>query len=76
MRQWGSDAKYCRDLINPGFHDCFGTEKDFYLSRSTELGEGEAGLAASNEPKSVGKSMGNHDYSQSDHKWLMVAVDI
>jgi len=78
LRQWGLDAKYCRDLINPGFHDCFDTEKDFTLSQPKHwnLVKGKLDWLLAMNLKVSEKSMGNHDYSLSDHKWLMVAVDI
>ena len=75
---WGLPAELCAAAVNPGFRDPFCPDSDVTLNNPTYWGlmQGKldwlllrgAGLRV------AAKSVGNHDYSLSDHKWIAVDV--
>ncbi|KAF9319210.1 hypothetical protein BG003_009670 [Podila horticola] len=62
---------------NPGFYDPWSARDDLTLHNPNFFGILKAKLDYSllMNLRCVGRSMGNHDYSASDHKWLMVEVE-
>jgi hypothetical protein len=78
LAAWGLPAALCIAAVNPGFRDPFCPDGDVTLNNPTYWGlmQGKldwlllrgAGLRA------AAKSVGNHDYSLSDHKWIAVDV--
>ncbi|KAG0088709.1 hypothetical protein BGZ93_005246 [Podila epicladia] len=62
---------------NPGFYDPWSARDDLTLHNPNFFGILKAKLDYSllMNLRCVGRSMGNHDYSASDHKWLIVEVE-
>lgn len=62
---------------NPGFYDPWTTGGDMTFHNPNFFGLLKAKLDFTllMNLKCVGKSMGNHDYSASDHKWLLMEVE-
>ncbi|KFH62024.1 hypothetical protein MVEG_12178 [Podila verticillata NRRL 6337] len=62
---------------NPGFYDPWSARDDLTLHNPNFFGILKAKLDYSllMNLRCVGRSMGNHDYSASDHKWLLVEVE-
>ncbi|KAF9945962.1 hypothetical protein BGZ70_003475 [Mortierella alpina] len=62
---------------NPGFYDPWCARNDLTLHNPNFFGILKAKLDYSllKNLRCVGREMGNHDYSASDHKWLLVEVE-
>ncbi|KAF9929074.1 hypothetical protein BGZ67_006605 [Mortierella alpina] len=62
---------------NPGFYDPWCARNDLTLHNPNFFGILKAKLDYSllKNLRCVGRDMGNHDYSASDHKWLLVEVE-
>ncbi|KAF9089468.1 hypothetical protein BGX27_002457, partial [Mortierella sp. AM989] len=62
---------------NPGFYDPWSSSKDMTLHNPNFFGLLKAKLDYTllMNLKCVGRHVGNHDYSASDHKWLLVEVE-
>ncbi|KAF8976832.1 hypothetical protein BGZ46_007912 [Entomortierella lignicola] len=62
---------------NPGFYDPWSASRDITLHNPNFFGLLKAKLDYTflMNLKCVGRSMGNHDFSASDHKWLLVEVE-
>lgn len=75
---WGLQKEHCRNLINPGFYDPWNPDKDITLQQpktgpiNWNLVTGKLDWILIKDLKVSRKHIGNHDYSLSDHKWLMV----
>ncbi|KAF9900112.1 hypothetical protein EC991_007903 [Linnemannia zychae] len=62
---------------NPGFYDPWCSRRDMTLHNPNFFGILKAKLDYTllKNLRCVGRTMGNHDYSASDHKWLLVEVE-
>ncbi|KAK3827996.1 MAG: hypothetical protein J3Q66DRAFT_321593 [Benniella sp.] len=62
---------------NPGFYDPWSVGKDMTFHNPNFLGLLKAKLDFTllMNLKCVGRTMGNHDYSASDHRWLLMEVE-
>ncbi|KAG0201064.1 hypothetical protein BGX33_010539 [Mortierella sp. NVP41] len=62
---------------NPGFYDPWCARNDLTLHNPNFFGILKAKLDYTllKNLRCVGRTMGNHDYSASDHKWLLVEVE-
>lgn len=62
---------------NPGFYDPWCARRDLTLHNPNFFGILKAKLDYTllRNLKCVSREMGNHDYSASDHKWLLVEVE-
>ncbi|KAG0004495.1 hypothetical protein BGZ65_000246 [Modicella reniformis] len=62
---------------NPGFYDPWSVSNDMTFHNPNFLGLLKAKLDFTllMNLKCVGRTVGNHDYSASDHKWLLVEVE-
>ncbi|KAF9345588.1 hypothetical protein BGX26_002968 [Mortierella sp. AD094] len=62
---------------NPGFYDPWSSRNDMTLHNPNFFGLLKAKLDYTllMNLKCVGRHVGNHDYSASDHKWLLVEVE-
>ncbi|KAG0279987.1 hypothetical protein BGZ95_011662 [Linnemannia exigua] len=62
---------------NPGFYDPWCARRDMTLHNPNFFGILKAKLDYTllRNLRCVGRTMGNHDYSASDHKWLLVEVE-
>ncbi|KAF9117614.1 hypothetical protein BGW39_002004 [Mortierella sp. 14UC] len=62
---------------NPGFYDPWCARRDMTLHNPNFFGILKAKLDYTllKNLRCVGRAMGNHDYSASDHKWLLVEVE-
>ncbi|KAF9921516.1 hypothetical protein FBU30_008414 [Linnemannia zychae] len=62
---------------NPGFYDPWCARRDLTLHNPNFFGLLKAKLDFTllMNLRCVGRAMGNHDYSASDHKWLLVEVE-
>lgn len=80
----GLPREVCRDAVNPGLFDPFDPVKDVTLDHpkyrvlgySLMSGKLDWLLLPRAKVAVAGTSMGNHDYSLSDHKWLMAEVNL
>ncbi len=78
----GLPHEVARDALNPGLFDPFCPTNDVTLDNpayrvlglSLMTGKLDWVLVPRGRVEVVGKAMGNHSYSLSDHKWLMVEV--
>jgi hypothetical protein len=66
----------CAQCVNPGFVDPWCPDGDVTLNNATYLGlmQGKLDWLLVRNLRVVDKSMGNHLYECSDHKWLCVDV--
>ncbi len=77
----GLPLEVCQAVVNPGFSDPFDVSKDITLDNPAyrlgpwSLMTGKLDWALLWGLKVKGQSIGNHDYSASDHKWLLVEVE-
>ncbi|KAG0205947.1 hypothetical protein BGX28_002539 [Mortierella sp. GBA30] len=78
MRLWsGFTPLVLHQARNPGFYDPWCARNDLTLHNPIFFGILKAKLDYTllKNLKCVGRQMGNHDYSASDHKWLLVEVE-
>ncbi|GLC59105.1 Nuclear speckle splicing regulatory protein 1 [Pleodorina starrii] len=81
LRQ-GLPEATCRELVNPGYADPFNCRTDitFDHAKYRFLGHGfmtcKLDWVLLRGCRAVSRRMGNHDYSASDHKWLLVEVEV
>lgn len=77
---WGVNEELCREAINPGFHDPWDVEKDVTLEHPAIKGykiylvTGKLDWILVKGMQFGEKEIGNHDYTMSDHKWLLLEV--
>lgn len=82
LRKWGLDEELCKEAVNPGFHDPWNVDKDVTLEHPAIKGykfylvSGKLDWILGKDVKFLEKEIGNHDYSMSDHKWLMAEVTL
>lgn len=80
LLKWGVDEELCKEAINPGFHDPWDVEKDVTLEHPAIKGykiylvTGKLDWILGRGMQFGEKEIGNHDYSMSDHKWLLLEV--
>ena len=80
LMRWGLDERTASELVNPGFHDPFDVRRDItldnpkYRALGCSLMTGKLDWVLLRGMSVVARSMGNHDFSASDHKWLQVTV--
>lgn len=78
----GLPPRVCADILNPGFEDPFDPDKDPTLDNpkyrlfGVSLMTGKLDWVLLKNMEVVRKELGNHDYLHSDHKWLMVEVNL
>ncbi|CAG9467750.1 unnamed protein product [Pedinophyceae sp. YPF-701] len=80
LYKWGVPADVCRQILNPGFVDPFDPVKDITLDHplgqccGMSLQQGKLDWLMLRGMDPVYLSVGNHDFSLSDHKWLAADV--
>lgn len=78
----GLEPHECRDATNPFLYDPFDPRHDVTLDNPTyrvlgvPLMSGKLDWVLLRGLQVVSKALGNHDYSSSDHKWLLVGVTL
>lgn len=82
LSRFGLPEAVCRDAVNPGFSDPFDARTDItfdhpkYRYFGKHLMTGKFDWVLLRGCQVASKAIGNHDYSASDHKWLLVDVHI
>lgn len=82
LQKWGLPLQVCQDIVNPGFRDPFDPVSDITLDHPSyryfgiSLMAGKLDWLLLRKMKVMEKSIGNHDYSASDHKWLSASVQL
>lgn len=77
-----NNKQVCQNLVNPGFEDPFDVRKDVtidlpkYRFLGFHLMTGKLDWVLLKNFKVVQKLIGNDNYDKSDHKWLMVEVNL
>lgn len=74
LRWWGLAQDVCESAINNGFEDPYDVEKDITVEAYAGWFYGKLDWTLLKGLACTAKSIGNHDYSASDHKWLCVEV--
>ncbi|KAG1678403.1 hypothetical protein FOA52_015170 [Chlamydomonas sp. UWO 241] len=78
----GMAPDVCKRLLNPGFKDPFDAKRDITLDHpdyrffGAHLMTGKLDWLMLRNAEVVSKSIGNHDFSKSDHKWLVADVHL
>ncbi|KAH3766167.1 endonuclease/exonuclease/phosphatase family metal-dependent hydrolase [Pelomyxa schiedti] len=71
---WGFPADVCREAWNPGFTEHFDVYNDVTLHNYWGYFQGKLDWVLLSHLSPIGKLMGNHDYTASDHKWLLLEL--
>lgn len=76
LAAYGLPESVCAQCVNPGFVDPWCPDGDVTLDNPTYWGlmKGKLDWLLVRNLRVLGKSMGNHLYEVSDHKWLCVDV--
>ncbi|KAK3248710.1 hypothetical protein CYMTET_41833 [Cymbomonas tetramitiformis] len=81
LLKWGLPKEVARDAVNPHFSDPFDARRDMTLDNPKyrflgfSLMTGKLDWTLLRHLTVLRLSMGNDDYSASDHKWLLVTVE-
>ncbi|KAL0032425.1 hypothetical protein WJX79_010921 [Trebouxia sp. C0005] len=82
LQKWGLPPQVCQDITNPGFVDPFDPSSTVTLDHPAyryfgfHLMKGKLDWLLLRKMKVLEKSIGNHDYAASDHKWLSAYVQL
>lgn len=74
LRWWGLPQDVCESAINNGFEDPYDVEKDITIESYAGWYYGKLDWTLLKGLTCTEKSLGNHDYSASDHKLLFIKV--
>ena len=74
LRWWGLPQDVCESAINNGFEDPYDVEKDITIESYAGWYYGKLDWTLLKGLVCTEKSLGNHDYSASDHKLLFIKV--
>lgn len=81
LRKWGLSQQVCQDITNPGFVDPFHCEtvtldNPAYRYLGFSLMKGKLDWLLLRKVQVLDKSIGNHEYTASDHKWLSASIKL
>lgn len=82
LQKWGLPPQVCQDITNPGFVDPFDPSSTVTLDHPAyryfgfHLMKGKLDWLLLRKMKVLEKSIGNHDYAASDHKYLSAYVQL
>ncbi|KAK9846438.1 hypothetical protein WJX81_003784 [Elliptochloris bilobata] len=79
LRRWGVSEAVCRDALNPGFIDPFPMnlvtlDNPAYRLFGVSLMKGKLDWILLRRLHALATSVGNDNYSMSDHKWISASV--